>query len=79
MRQFPQFCCFQSGINVVHLAFGSLVARALMEKPTIFPVSRIRKVKLGNGYSNEWRMPGREEKGHRQRIPKLSLPIHISG
>lgn len=37
-------------MNVVHLAFGSLMVRALMEKLIIFLVSRIRKVKLGNCY-----------------------------
>lgn len=48
---------------MVHLAFGSLVVRALMEKPTVFLVSRSRKMKLGSCYWSEGRNPGRKRKG----------------
>lgn len=73
----PHFCGFSSGTDVVHLAFWHLVVRAPVEKPTVFLVSRIRKAKLGNSCRREWRNPGREEKGDRER--PLHLPAHVSG
>lgn len=61
--QVPHFCGFWSGTDVVHQAFWHLMMRALVEKPTVFLVSKIRKAKLGNGCWSEWRNLGREEKG----------------
>lgn len=69
----PYFCGSSSGVDVVHLVFWHPVVRAPVGKPTAFLVSGIRKGKLGNSCKREWRDPGREEKGDRER-PCTCLP-----